>query len=287
MKFANSFARIASTLLCLFAFASASFAAKKPISYPRGLAVDSKGNLYVANSGGNDILVYNPSYNQVPSKTIMENVINPTGVAFDPQGNLWVANYGTSNGGANGSIGEYIDGKQNASASITNGILGPGAIAIDGLGNVWVQNDNVNVTVYGSTFEFTSPTTIVRTLALTFPIYGIAVGDSVFSYGSNTGVSQYAATPALISGALSGGSYGNDTGFVLATDAAGDVYMGNLDGSVNLATTHYTESAFVHLSFVPYGIAVDSTRGRVYMSNYNGNSILVYSTAGALLKTIE
>jgi hypothetical protein len=62
------FARIACTLLCLCAFASAGFAAPKPISYPRGLAVDAKGNLYVANSGGNDILVYNPSYSQMMAK---------------------------------------------------------------------------------------------------------------------------------------------------------------------------------------------------------------------------
>jgi streptogramin lyase len=127
MKFRNiRFARtIACTLLCLCAFASASFAAPKPISYPRGLAVDAKGNLYVANSDGNDVLVYNPSYGQVASKTITENIINPTGVAFDPQGNLWVANYGTSNGGANGSIAEYTNGVENTSHSITNGIFAP------------------------------------------------------------------------------------------------------------------------------------------------------------------
>ena len=70
MKSANTFARIACTLLCVCAFTSASFAATKPLSYPRGLAVDGKGNLYVANSGGNDILVYNPNYVQVTAKTI-------------------------------------------------------------------------------------------------------------------------------------------------------------------------------------------------------------------------
>src|SRR5271163_1086204 len=112
MKSANfSLTRtVASTLLCLVALTSASFAAKKPISFPRGLAVDAKGNLYVANSGGNDILIYNDSYVQTTSKTITQGVSNPTGVAIDSQGNLWVSNYGTSNGGANGSISEYTNG---------------------------------------------------------------------------------------------------------------------------------------------------------------------------------
>ena len=39
-------------LLCLTVFASASFAASSPLNNPRGLAVDAKGNLYVANTLG-------------------------------------------------------------------------------------------------------------------------------------------------------------------------------------------------------------------------------------------
>jgi DNA-binding beta-propeller fold protein YncE len=40
-------------------FASTSFAALK-LNKPAGLAVDAAGNLYVANFGLNNILVYNP-----------------------------------------------------------------------------------------------------------------------------------------------------------------------------------------------------------------------------------
>jgi DNA-binding beta-propeller fold protein YncE len=74
------------------------------LSYPKGLAVDAKGNLHVANSGGNDILVYNPELSQVTSKTITCNISNPSGVALDRVGNLWVTNHGTSNGGGSGSV---------------------------------------------------------------------------------------------------------------------------------------------------------------------------------------
>jgi hypothetical protein len=42
------------------------------------------------------------------------------------------------------------------------------------------------------------------------------------------------------------------------------------------------DHAFLQLPFVASGIAIDNMRGRVYFSNYNGNSIAVYSTAGAL-----
>jgi sugar lactone lactonase YvrE len=287
MKFINSsrVRTLASTLLCLFAFGSASFAGT--LSYPRGLAVDSKGNLYVANSGANNIVVYSPKYVQETGKTITSNIINPTGVAFDAAGNLWVANYGTSNGGQNGSIAEYTGGKQNTSASITNGILGPGALAVDGAGNVWVVNDFTNVTVYAPGYVFTAPNTLVRTLN-TGTVYGISVADGVLAWGGNGAVSFGLATLSLIDGSTAGDYYySNDTGFALAADSKGNVYMANLNGSVNVASNQNSEYGLVQLSFQPSGIAIDNARGRVYIANYNGNSISVYSTAGQLLTVIK
>jgi len=38
---------------------------------------------------------------------------------------------------------------------------------------------------------------------------------------------------------------------------------------------------------VPAGVAVDSARGRVYLSNQNENQVLFYSTGGTLLHTIQ
>ena len=288
MKSRNiSFARtIACTLLCLCTFASASFAATKPISFPRGLAVDAKGNLYVANSGGNDILVYTNSYAQATAKTITANVSNPTAVAIDAKGNLWVANYGTSNGGPNGSVAEYTAGKQDTASSITTGILGPNALAVDGAGNVWVVNDNVNISVYNPPVPFVTGITLAKTFAPNFPLYGLAVTGGTIAWGTNTAMNFGSTTLGLVSGTLSYNGYPNMTGFALATDASGNIYVGNLDGTVDVATSGGAYG-LLQLSFAPSGIAIDNARGRVYLSNYNGNSILVYSTAGALLHTIQ
>ena len=41
------------------------------------------------------------------------------------------------------------------------------------------------------------------------------------------------------------------------------------------------------MRFVPFGLAIDKTRGFVYVSNGIGNSIAVYNTAGTLLDTIK
>jgi DNA-binding beta-propeller fold protein YncE len=277
--------RIASILLCLLVFASVGFAAtKKPLIYPYGLAVDAKGNLYVANSGGNDILVYSPAYAQVATKTITQGVSNPTGVAFDPSGNLWVANYG----GGSGSVTEYIAGQQNTNATITDGILGPGAITTDSMGAIWVQNGSFNVTIYSPPVYVAPKPSLVRTLNFS-SVSGIAIGAEMFWWGSRSAVSFVGSTPAVANGSLLPGfDFVGMTGFALTNDASGNIYMGNLDGTVFVSDLRYnTANQITTLPFTPYGIAVDSKRGRVYLSNYNGNSISVYSTAGALLTTIQ
>jgi DNA-binding beta-propeller fold protein YncE len=286
MKSTNNFVRIASTVLCLLAFAAASFAAAKPLSYPLGLAVDTKGNLYVANSGGNDILVYNPSYNQLPSKTITQNVSDPTGVAFDPYGNLWVANYG----GGSGSVTEYSEGVLNASNTITNGIQGPEAIAVDGLGNVWVENGFANVTVYFPEYPNPSapPTTLFRTITPFAPeylVYGIALsGQAVAFGGSQVNIGNTTSELANVNVTQ---EVFPIAAFALATDSNGKMYAGGFDNTVDVLSNDGGVQLLIQLSFTPNGIAVDNTRGRLYISNANGSAISVYSTAGVLLHTIQ
>ena len=285
----SSFVRnFAITALCL-GLATASLAAsKKPLSYPKGLAVDAKGNLYVANSGGNDILVYNPNYAQVTKNTITSNISNPSAVAIDAQGNLWVANYGTSNGGPEGSIAEYTAGKQNTAGTITTLIIGPEALAVDGAGNVWVENDFSNINVYNPPALYTTGITWTgRSFTPNYPITGLTAQNGTVAWGTNGAVNFASTTLGLVTGSLNYLGYSNDNGVALATDATGAVYMCNTDGSVNVAvpTGEYT---FAFLSFAPAGVAIDNVRHRVYFSNYNGNSISVYDTTnGAFLKTIQ
>lgn len=72
------------------------------LSTPVGIAVDSKGNVYVANNGNNSISIFaaNSNGNAAPTSTISgaaTGLANPTGLTLDPPGNIYVAN-------ANGSI---------------------------------------------------------------------------------------------------------------------------------------------------------------------------------------
>ena len=137
MKIARVLSTLFSLTLSLAILTSASFA-KNHLKTPAGLAVDASGNLYVANDGANQILIYNSTYAQQTTKTITNGVSEPVAVALDQYGNLWVANFKASNGGPTGSITEYIGGVLQSGNTITNGIQGPESLAFDTLNQLWI-----------------------------------------------------------------------------------------------------------------------------------------------------
>lgn len=286
---------IAPILLCLFALASASFATTvkiNPLNEPNGLAVDAQGNLWVANTGDNNVVVFKPSYAQTTAETITAGISHPVGVAIDPLGNLWVANYDQSNGGSQGSITEYTAGVQDDPV-ITDGVSFPEGLAIDGAGNIWVQNGGNNVTVYAQpVLTHAGVPTLVQTFGLTGPIYGIAVSQGTIGWGTASSVLFGSTTTAIGSNNPEGllartESPTEDMSLAIATDASGNFYIANYNGQVNVLHTNNSQTTLVDLKFSPAGIAIDNVRGRVYISNFNGNSIAVYSTAGVLLHTIQ
>jgi len=275
----HSFTRIATlVLMSALCFAASSFAAT-PLNYPRGLAVDSKGNLYLANYYGSQVLVYNPSYVQI--RTISQNVNGPTGVAIDPVGNLWVANYG------NNTITEYgPTGVQNTAATLTVGVQGPAAIAVDGLGNVWVENGQSTVVVYdqfGNQIRSVSPPGGIN-------ILGLAASEGWIAMGGANEVAVVRATWLLAANQTftTGTFTRTNAGLAIAADAKGNFYIGSGDDSVvRYDLIHNLIWVFATETFPPAGLAVDSVRGRIYVANELGNAILVYNTAGALLHTIQ
>ena len=288
VSFVRSIVRTAATTLLCLGLAAAGFAATNPLNEPNGLAVDASGNLYVANTGTNSILVFNSKYKLQSTKTITQGVNHPTAVAVDPIGNVWVANY-AQNGG---SITEYAGTKQNTGATITEGVSSPLALAIDGMGNVWVQNAESYVDVYAQPLTVFGPGTpaLVQTFNTGATLYGIAVQENTVALATtNLGVGFASALSTISSGAFNASaSAGNDSGIALASDGQGDFYIANFDGSVWIVYTNATEDSFLQLDFTPAGMAIDKVNGRVYFSFFQGNEILVYSTTtGALLETIK
>ncbi len=114
---------------------------------PQDLAVDTAGNLYVANyqdDGVSQILVFaaGATGNVAPARTITFNS-EITGIAVDSSANMYVAEVST---GGSGSIVEYAAGTSGTPTAIktisgtTSGLsaAGTGAVRVDAAGNIWL-----------------------------------------------------------------------------------------------------------------------------------------------------
>jgi streptogramin lyase len=110
---------------------------------PFGMAIDSKGNLWVVDEGNSRIEEFGPGGEYLSSfgKAGAEagQLKEPKGIAIDSKGNIWVAEAG------NNRVQEFSpEGKSlqtfGKAGSETGQFKEPKAIAIDSKGNVWVAD---------------------------------------------------------------------------------------------------------------------------------------------------
>jgi DNA-binding beta-propeller fold protein YncE len=123
---------------------------------PAGLAVDAKGDLYVADYTKQHVTVYDPTGKELKGKTLHTDTnYNPSGVQTDSRGNVWVANRNNNNI----TIGEiqifHTDGTV---TSFTSNLVYPVGIAfVPKNGDAWVANSetpNDIITTYDPTGNF-------------------------------------------------------------------------------------------------------------------------------------
>jgi uncharacterized protein (TIGR03663 family) len=129
---------------------------------PRGIVRDSKGNLYVVDTGNHRIVVFGPDGK--PARTIGSlgngdgQFNEPRGIAIDAQDNLYVADtwnarvvkldptgkvlktWGTGNDIGSGRRAMMTDGTTAGNEAAPLGFYGPRGIAVDGQGTVFVAD---------------------------------------------------------------------------------------------------------------------------------------------------
>ena len=134
-----------------------------PLNQPRGLAVDSKGNVYVAELGSHTIRVFGPDgkvLRTIGGLGAAPGQLNePRGLAVDQQGNLYVADTWNARISKFGPDGGFIkswgvgdadfgagrratitDGTEAGNAAKPLGFFGPRGVAVDQQGNVYIAD---------------------------------------------------------------------------------------------------------------------------------------------------
>jgi sugar lactone lactonase YvrE len=164
-----------------------------PLNGPNGVAVDSQNNLYIANTGSNEVCKLTPS--GAASVLISSGLQEPRGIAVDSSGNVYVAD------SFNEVVRKITQGSSVTMTTLAGGLTTrgnvdavgtaarfrrPNGVAVDSNGNVYVA-DEENHTIR----KITSGGT-VTTLAGLGPDFGYADGSGSAAkfYGPSASVAD-------------------------------------------------------------------------------------------------
>jgi hypothetical protein len=110
------------------------------LTQPLGIAVDSLGNIWIANDPGSVVKWSSKAANlSGPTGFTGGGISGPRGMAIDPTDNAWFANFSGNSVTLLSNSGSILSGAN----GFTNGISGangPTYIAIDGTGDAWITN---------------------------------------------------------------------------------------------------------------------------------------------------
>jgi kumamolisin len=210
-------------------------------AYPSGVALDSSGNLYVADFNNNAIREITPA--GVVTTPYSSPLVTPNAVAADTSNNLYVADTGNNlirkiSGGVISTIG--------SSATYDN----PNGVAVDSSGNVYVadtSNDAIRKITPGGT---------VTTLA----------GDvGVAGYVNGTGTAAEFNYPTSVAVDRSGNDYVADFGNNVIRKITSGGVVTTLAGQAGVGG--YLDGVEASALFnAPNGVAVDAA-GNVYVTD--------------------
>ncbi|WP_170131513.1 cell wall-binding repeat-containing protein [Quadrisphaera granulorum] len=327
-------------------------ATASPLSYPQGVAVDSAGNVYIAESSNHRIVKVDASTSQLSFVAGTGNLgaatagvaatssplNNPQGVAVDSAGNVFIAdsnNHRVEKVDASTGLLSFVagDGTQGAAtagvAATSSPLNTPSGVAVDSAGNVYIADTNnhrINKVDHSTgqlsfvAGDGTQGAATAGVAATTSPLnspQGVAVdsaGNVYIADPSNNRVSKVDASTGQLSFVAGTGTAGIATAGVAATssplsapagvavDSAGNVYIA--DSGNNRVSK--VDASTGQLSFVagtgtggaptagpatssrlnyPYGVGVGAA-GKLYIADTFNNRIEKVTLPTGTLPTI-
>ena len=233
------------------------------IAEPWALAVDSQGQVWVANATNNTVEHFSGSGALL--QTIRNGLAFPDGVVIDAQNNIWIAN----------ALSNSLEKFSNSGIllqTVTSGIANPSNLATDSQGNVWVTNKDNN-----SIEQFSSLGGLLSVLNFNpSDLQSIAIdnqGHLWIGNGSHNSVEERSNTGALLQTLSDGVS---DPG-ALAIDSLGNLWVSNYGN--HTVEEFSTSGVLMHTlttgNLNPLGIATD-TQNNVWLG-YSNNTISGFS----------
>jgi hypothetical protein len=141
------------------------------LSAPQGVAVDGAGNVYIADTGNNRVLMESLSNGTYTESTLGSDLLGPAGVAVDGSGNVYIAD--TGNGRV---LKEMLSGGVYTQSVLVGSLNAPQGVSVDGSGNVYIA-DTGNNRVLLEAFSSGSYTQIVVASGLNSPQAVTVIGN--------------------------------------------------------------------------------------------------------------
>ncbi len=249
------------------------------LSFPQQVAVDGSGNVYIADTGNDRILMETPLGSGYMQSTVPSSTLDsPYGVAVDRNGNVYIAD------SVNGRVlketlsgGNYTE----SVVSATGPNRRPQGLAVDGNGNVFVADPG-----YAALFEEapaagnTYTETIIRVqYNYTGNATEVAVDQNDNLYVTTGGGDN---GPVVLKLVPSGSTYVavgevSQTGALsVAADNSGDVFLGENGSGVTEEADYgslYLGLTVDQTLIYPSGIAADGN-GNLYVADYKNNRVV-------------
>ena len=279
------------------------------LSGPRGIAIDSVGNLYIADSGNQRIRKVTATtgiiitlagtgvsgYNGDNIAATSASLRSPAELTVDSSGNIYIADTGNNRvrkvtvatgiiTTVAGNGQESISGTGDNVSAVSTGLTFPGDVAIDAVGNLYIaEQDRVVPGFFSSRLnagnrvrKVTAATGIITTVAGTgFEFFG---GDNGLATNATLNIS-YGALEEFMGyrSAYTGG---------VAVDVSGNLYIADRNnGCVRKVTAGTGIISTVASVNAPAGVAVDSA-GNLYIAESGANRIRKVNAADGTISTV-
>jgi streptogramin lyase len=244
------------------------------LNTPTALALDSEGNVWVANYSGGAATLLSPAGQ---AQSFADPGLEESyGITVDGQNNAWITNeqsaFSTNNG--NGSVTEFnASGQVQSGAGFTGGgVYYPEAIAADTNGSIWVADfgDSTATLLAGNGTSLSGASGYTSSSSLTFPSSVALDAQHNAWFGGESLASEVSP-----SGTISGFACCQSAS-AIAVDQAGDVWLADYSTSsvVELASTGSILQTLPGVGgvYYPAGLAIDGG-GNVWVTNFYGNNI--------------